>query len=58
VTDLWNPGPPVMNVNPNMVAVVRGVEKMGIKPERFVGGHGAVGNYADLERAVQAGGAR
>jgi glyoxylase-like metal-dependent hydrolase (beta-lactamase superfamily II) len=55
VTDLWNPGPPVMNVNPNMVAVVRGVEKAGIKPERFAGGHAAVGNYADLERAVQNG---
>ena len=42
VTDLWNPGPPVTNVNPGMVAVVKGVEKMGIKPERFAGGHGAV----------------
>jgi glyoxylase-like metal-dependent hydrolase (beta-lactamase superfamily II) len=54
VTDLWNPGPPVMNVNPNMVAVVKGVEKYGLKPERFAGGHAAVGNYADLEKAVQA----
>ena len=53
VTDLWNPGPPVTNVNPNMVAVVKGVEKAGIKPDRFAGGHGAVGNYADLEKAVQ-----
>jgi len=59
VTDLWNPGPPVMNVNPNMTAVVRGMDKWGIKPERFAGGHGAVGNYADLAQAVQAsGGAR
>jgi hypothetical protein len=42
-----------------MVAVVKGVEKRGIKPERFAGGHGAVGNYADLEKAVQSqGGAR
>ena len=49
---------PVTNVNPAMVAVVRGVEKMGIKPERFAGGHGAVGNYADLERAVQNSAAR
>jgi glyoxylase-like metal-dependent hydrolase (beta-lactamase superfamily II) len=52
VTDLWNPGPPVMNANPNMVALVRGVEKAGIQPERFAGGHGAVGNYADLMKAV------
>ena len=54
VTDLWNPGPQVTGpANPGMVAVVRGVEKMGIKPEKFAGGHGAVGNYADLVKAVQ-----
>jgi glyoxylase-like metal-dependent hydrolase (beta-lactamase superfamily II) len=54
VTDLWNPGPPVTNVNPNMAAVVKEVAKRGLHPERFAGGHGAVGNYADLEKAVQA----
>ena len=59
VTDLWNPGPPVTTANPNMVALVKGVQKMGITPERFAGGHGAVGNYGDLEKAVNAaGGAR
>jgi len=61
VTDLWNPGPPINGpANPNMIAVVKGVEKMGIAPERFAGGHGAVGNYADLVQAVQRteGGAR
>ena len=58
VTDLWNPGAPVNNVNPQMVAVVRGVEKRGLKPERFAGGHGGVGNYADLERAVNASAAK
>ncbi len=60
VTDLWNPGAPVPAMpNPNMVAVVRGVEKMGIQPERFAGGHGAVAPYADLAQAVQkAGGGR
>jgi glyoxylase-like metal-dependent hydrolase (beta-lactamase superfamily II) len=53
VTDLWNPGPPVTGpANPNMVAIVRGVEKMGIQPEKFAGGHGAIGNYADLANAV------
>jgi hypothetical protein len=41
-----------MNVNPNMVAVVRGMEKAKIQPEKFAGGHGAVGNYADLMKAV------
>ena len=54
VTDLWNPGAPVMNANPNLVALVSGVQKMGIQPERFAGGHGSVGNYADVVRVVGA----
>jgi glyoxylase-like metal-dependent hydrolase (beta-lactamase superfamily II) len=59
ITDLWNPGAPVTQVNPNLVAIVKGVEQRGIKPERFAGGHGGVANYADLEKAVNAaGGAR
>ena len=53
VTDLWNPGPINGPANPAMVSIVRGVEKMGIQPERFAGGHGGVGNYADLVQAVQ-----
>ena len=54
VTDLWNPGPPIMGpANPNMVAVVKGVQKAGIQPEKFAGGHAAVGSYADLTQAVQ-----
>ncbi|MSP94150.1 MAG: MBL fold metallo-hydrolase [Alphaproteobacteria bacterium] len=53
VTDLWNPGPtaPAMS-NPNLVAVVRGMEKAGVMPEKFAGGHGSVGNYADIVRVV------
>jgi glyoxylase-like metal-dependent hydrolase (beta-lactamase superfamily II) len=55
VTDLWNPGPMVATpANPNMVAIVRGMEKAGVTPDKFAGGHGAVGNYADLARAVGA----
>jgi glyoxylase-like metal-dependent hydrolase (beta-lactamase superfamily II) len=54
VTDLWNPGAPINQVNPNLVAVVKGVEKFGIKPERFAGGHGGIANYADLDKAVNA----
>lgn len=54
VTDLWNPGAPVMNANPNLTALVAGVQKMGIQPERFAGGHGSVGNYADVVRVVGA----
>ena len=55
ITDLWNPGPPVAAANPNLAAVVKGVDKWGLKPERFAGGHAAVGNYADVMRAVPAG---
>lgn len=58
VTDLWNPGAPVNQVNPNLVAVVRGVEKFGIHPDRFAGGHGGIAEYAVLERAVNASGPR
>ena len=52
VTDLWSPAPMMPPVNPNMTAVVRGLEKAGITPEKMAGGHGGVGNYADLVRAV------
>jgi glyoxylase-like metal-dependent hydrolase (beta-lactamase superfamily II) len=55
VTDLWNPGPPVTAANPNMIAVVKGVEKWKLTPERFAGGHAAVGNYADLMQAAGGG---
>ncbi|HEY4265703.1 MAG TPA: MBL fold metallo-hydrolase [Micropepsaceae bacterium] len=48
ITDLWNPGPPVAAANPNLIAVVKGVEKWMLMPERFAGGHGAVGNYPDV----------
>jgi glyoxylase-like metal-dependent hydrolase (beta-lactamase superfamily II) len=54
VTDLWTPGAPMpKTANPGMIAVVHGVTKMGIKPDRFAGGHGFVGNYADLVQLVQ-----
>ena len=53
ITDLWNPGTPLpMMANPAMVSVVRGVERAGIQPERFAGGHGSVGPYADLVQLV------
>jgi glyoxylase-like metal-dependent hydrolase (beta-lactamase superfamily II) len=54
VTDLWNPGGMIPAMpNPLMVSVVRGMERAGIQPERFAGGHGSVGPYADLAQAVQ-----
>jgi glyoxylase-like metal-dependent hydrolase (beta-lactamase superfamily II) len=54
VTDLWGPGGEIPAMpNPLMVSVVRGVERAGIQPERFAGGHGSVGPYAPLAQAVQ-----
>jgi hypothetical protein len=41
-----------MTANANMIAVVRGVEKAGIQPEKFAGGHGGVGDYAPLAQLV------
>jgi len=52
VTDLYTPGAPV-SVNPMVLALVKGVDKWGLKPETIVGGHGSVGPYADVTQAVQ-----
>jgi metallo-beta-lactamase superfamily protein len=52
VTDLYTPGAPVTS-NPGVLALVKGVQKMGIKPETIAGGHGTVGPYADVLNAVQ-----
>jgi hypothetical protein len=38
--------------NPALVDIVNGVKKAGIQPDRFAGGHGGVGNYADVVKAV------
>jgi len=53
VTDLWNPGAPVTASNPALVSIKQAVDKAGIKPDRFAGGHGAIGNYADVEKVVK-----
>jgi len=52
VTDLYTPGAPVPS-NPAVAALVKGIDKWGIKPERFAGGHGSVGPYADVVQAAQ-----
>jgi glyoxylase-like metal-dependent hydrolase (beta-lactamase superfamily II) len=57
VTDLYVPGAPVPT-NAMVAALVKGVEKWGIKPERFAGGHGTVGPYADVVQAAQKASAR
>jgi glyoxylase-like metal-dependent hydrolase (beta-lactamase superfamily II) len=52
VTDLYVPGAPVPS-NAMVAALVKGVDKWGIKPERFAGGHGSTGPYADVVQAAQ-----
>jgi glyoxylase-like metal-dependent hydrolase (beta-lactamase superfamily II) len=54
VTDIWNPGPPVTSSNPNIASVIHAVDKLGLKPVKFAGGHGSVGDYAQAERVVKA----
>lgn len=50
VTDLWSPGrdPLGQRLNPGQAALVAGVTKAGITPERFAGGHGSTAGYAGL----------
>lgn len=52
VTDLYVPGSPPPS-NANVAALVKGVDKWGIKPQRFAGGHGSVGPYADVIAAAK-----
>jgi len=52
VTDLYVPGAPPPS-NTEVAALVKGVDKWGIKPERFAGGHGSVGPYADVVKAAK-----
>jgi glyoxylase-like metal-dependent hydrolase (beta-lactamase superfamily II) len=51
VTDIWTPGPPLpAKPNAGLAAVVSTVQKAGIQPERFAGGHGGTADYASLAR--------
>jgi glyoxylase-like metal-dependent hydrolase (beta-lactamase superfamily II) len=54
VTDLWSPGaaPLPDKANPNLTAVVNGVKKAGIQPNKFAGGHGSTADYAPLADLV------
>ena len=52
MSDLYVPGAPVPS-NAMVAALVKGVDKWGIKPERFAGGHGSTGPYADVVQAAQ-----
>jgi glyoxylase-like metal-dependent hydrolase (beta-lactamase superfamily II) len=55
-TDLWitTPTPPTSS-NPNLVALIAGVEKWGLQPEKMSGGHGTVADYAAGARVAKAG---
>jgi glyoxylase-like metal-dependent hydrolase (beta-lactamase superfamily II) len=50
VVDIWSPGRDKLGdkLNAGQAAVVAAVNKAGLKPERFAGGHGTVGDYAEL----------
>ena len=53
VTDIWTPGPPLpAKPNPGLVSVVNTVQRAGLQPERFAGGHGSVDDYQKLTRLV------
>lgn len=53
ITDIWNPGamPPAM-ANPGLIALVAGMQKAGVQPEKFAGGHGSIGSYPDMAKVV------
>jgi glyoxylase-like metal-dependent hydrolase (beta-lactamase superfamily II) len=53
VTDVWTPGPPLpAKPNPGLVSVVNTVNRAGLQPERFAGGHGGVADYQTLAKLV------
>lgn len=56
VTDLWAPGRDVIKdtLNATQLAVVNTVQKAGIAPLRFAGGHGGVASYPDLAAKARA----
>ena len=54
VTDLWSPGRDAIGrvLTPGQAAVAAFVEKVGISPGRFAGGHGGVADYSGLAAAM------
>jgi len=49
-TDIWSPGaaPLPDKLTPALAALVAGVKKAGIQPDKFAGGHGSTADYAPL----------
>ena len=54
VTDLWAPGRDSVFGTERQRALIDAVDKAGIKPERFAGGHGAVASYPEFAEKVRA----
>ena len=51
VTDVYSPGVPLPDKpNAGLISVVRTVQRAGITPERFAGGHGGVAPYEPLAK--------
>ena len=50
ITDVWSPGagPLPDKITPPLAALVAGVQKAGISPVKFAGGHGSTADYAPL----------
>jgi hypothetical protein len=44
----------VTKSNPNLAAAIHAVDKLGLKPVKFAGGHGSVGDYAQAAAVVHA----
>jgi glyoxylase-like metal-dependent hydrolase (beta-lactamase superfamily II) len=53
VTDLWAPGRDSEFGTERQRALVDAVEKAGIRPERFAGGHGGVASYVEFAGKVR-----
>jgi len=54
VTDLWAPGRDAEFGTARQRALIDAVDKAGIQPERFAGGHGAVASYPEFAAKVRA----
>jgi hypothetical protein len=54
VTDLWAPGRDSVFGTERQRALIDAVDKIGIKPERFAGGHGTVASYREFAEKVRA----
>jgi glyoxylase-like metal-dependent hydrolase (beta-lactamase superfamily II) len=50
IVDVWSPGaaPLPEKLTPPLAALVAGVKKAGIEPQKFAGGHGSSADYAPL----------